>query len=123
MDLKNEWVKFVLNARIAFKHAPKSVAAAEQLLRFHRTGENDESSDALSICFKERSIAKHTAVMDAALDSYIAEQISKVSSTWDPTLLFLVLFLWLLCRCSLLLRRLSMLLLWFVLAQVFCVFV
>ena len=77
MDLKSEWVKFVINSNIAFKHAPNTVAAAEQLMHFQRTGHNVESADALSLCFSARTVAKHTAVLDAALDLFVAEKIQK----------------------------------------------
>ena len=79
LDIQSAWVRFVLNCNLAFANAPKTVAAAEQLMAFDRRGDRDGIYDAMEHCLSRTSIVRHARLLDMALDLHQEERLFKAS--------------------------------------------
>lgn len=77
MDKKTAWVEFVMKCNLAFKHAPKTAAVAEQLVAFGRSGDSDGIHDALEHCLGRETVRSHMSLVDLALDSLVQERLNK----------------------------------------------
>ena len=75
--LKTATVEFALKCRVAFKHAPKTIAEAAQLNNFARTSTNATIYDAIENLHGSRTIGRHALLLDEAIDLHTAEVIAK----------------------------------------------
>ena len=75
--LLTKTVEFAIQCRVAFKHAPVTVAAATQLGHFAKTSVGIDATRAMDHIHSARSIGRHALLLDDALDLYTKRVIEK----------------------------------------------